>query len=91
LALLVAGGLAVSKKGKYLENVRETLAVRRAAFREDLTQNLESYFDSIKQAIDKQFRDFDHHLRTEEEQIKSFKVVAREIKNDLATVEKMNA
>lgn len=90
LALIVAGGLAVSKKGKYLETVRETLATRREAFKEDLTQNLESYFNSIKIAIDKQFKDFDHHLRSEEEQIKTFKVSAREIKNDLEKIEKVS-
>lgn len=88
LALLVAGGLAVSKKGKYLETVTATLLEKREAFKADLTTNLGSYFDNIKSEINKQFSDFDHHLRSEEEQIKSFKVIAHEIKNELEAADK---
>ncbi|WMX12691.1 MULTISPECIES: dynamin family protein [unclassified Aureispira] len=88
LGLLLAGGIAFSKKGKYIADVKEALAQKRVLFEETLTQNLSSYFNQIKLKINDQFVDFDYHLKSEANQIKEYDKVAHQLKNELKEVER---
>ncbi|CAA6825479.1 MAG: GTP-binding protein [uncultured Aureispira sp.] len=88
LGLLVAGGIAFSKKGKYIADVKEALAKKRALFENTLNNNLSSYFNQIKTKINDQFIDFDYHLKSEDNQIKEYNKVDHELKNELQDVER---
>lgn len=88
LGLLVAGGIAITKKGKYINSVKEALAEKRVAFEQSLRNSLSSYFEQIKLKINEQFADFDHHLQSEEVQIQRYDVLAQELKNELQNVER---
>ncbi|BDS11100.1 dynamin family protein [Aureispira anguillae] len=88
LGLLLAGGIAFSKKGKYIAAVKEALAQKRMTFEESLTKNLSSYFQQIKTKINDQFTDFDHHLKSEKNQIMDYDKMAHELKNELKDVER---
>lgn len=88
LGLIVAGGIAVTKKGKYINDVKEALAKKRQDFESDLQKRLSSYFLQIKDKINDQFADFDHHLQSEEVQIKQYNILAQELKNELQNVER---
>jgi len=88
LGLIVAGGIAFTKKGKYITAVKEALAKKRADFEESLNKNLSSYFIEIKTKINDQFTDFDYHLKSEENQIKDYDKMAHDLKNELEDVEK---
>jgi len=83
LALLVAGGFATFKKGKYMKNVRETLADNRAKLKTELEGQLLSYFDKIKSSVNAQFFEFDQALKTERVQIQNFEEVAQTVGGDL--------
>lgn len=88
LGLIVAGGIAVTKKGKYIAAVKEALANKRQAFDQNLHDSLSSYFEQIKGKINEQFADLDHHLQSEEVQIQRYDVLAQELKNELQMVER---
>lgn len=88
LGLLVAGGIAFSKKGKYIAAVKEALTNKRTAFEESLQHNLSSYFQQIKTKINDQFTDFDYHLKSEANQIKDYDAIAHQLKNELKDVER---
>lgn len=88
LGLIVAGGIAVTQKGKYIAAVKEALSEQRQAFEQNLDSNLSSYFDQIKQKINEQFADLDHHLQSEEVQIQRYDVLAQELKTELQNVER---
>lgn len=88
LGLLVAGGIAFTKKGKYIEAVKGALAQKRIVFEESLQNNLSSYFGQIKTKINDQFSDFDYHLRSEDNQIKEYNKIAHQLKNELQEVER---
>lgn len=88
LGLLVAGGIAFTKKGKYIADVKEALAKKRALFENTLNNNLSSYFNQIKTKINDQFIDFDYHLKSEDNQIKEYNKVDHELKNELQDVER---
>ena len=88
LGLLVAGGIAFSKKGKYIADVKEALAKKRTLFENTLNNNLSSYFNQIKTKINDQFIDFDYHLKSEENQIKEYDKIDHDLKNELKEVER---
>lgn len=88
LGLIVAGGIAVTKKGKYINDVKDALAKKRQEFEQDLQERLSSYFLQIKDKINDQFADFDHHLKSENVQIKQYNTLAQELKNELQNVER---
>jgi GTPase Era involved in 16S rRNA processing len=88
LGLLVAGGIAFTKKGKYIADVKDALAKKRALFEHTLNNNLGSYFNQIKSKINDQFIDFDYHLKSEDNQIKEYDKVAHDLKNELQEVER---
>lgn len=88
LGLIVAGGIAVTKKGQYINAVKEALAKKRQEFEQDLQERLSSYFLQIKEKINEQFADFDHHLDAEQVQIKQYNTLAQELKNELQKVER---
>lgn len=88
LGLIVAGGIAVTKKGQYINAVKEALAKKRQEFEQDLQERLSSYFLQIKGKINEQFADFDHHLDSEQVQIKQYNTLAQELKNELQNVER---
>ncbi|MGH1336514.1 MAG: dynamin family protein [Aureispira sp.] len=88
LGLLVAGGIAVTKKGQYINDVKEALAQKRQEFDKDLQERLGSYFLQIKDKINDQFADFDHHLQSEQVQIKQYNKLAQDLKNELQNVER---
>ncbi len=88
LGLVVAGGIAVTKKGKYINDVKDALAKKRQEFETDLQTRLSSYFLQIKEKINDQFADFDHHLQSENVQIKQYNKMAQELKNELQNVER---
>lgn len=88
LGLLVAGGIAFTKKGKYIADVKDALAKKRTLFEQTLDNNLSSYFNQIKAKINDQFIDFDHHLKSEDNQIKDYNKVAHDLKNELQEVER---
>lgn len=88
LGLIVAGGIAVTKKGQYINAVKEALAKKRQEFEQDLQERLSSYFLQIKGKINEQFADFDHHLQSEQVQIKQYNALAQELKNELQNVER---
>ncbi len=87
LGLIVAGGIAITKKGKYIKAVKEALSKKREDFEDSLSNNLISYFNQIKNKINDQFTDFDYHLKSEENQIKDYDVMVHELKNQLDDVE----
>jgi GTPase Era involved in 16S rRNA processing len=87
LGLIVAGGIAITKKGKYIKAVKEALSRKREDFEESLSNNLISYFNQIKNKINDQFTDFDYHLKSEENQIKDYDEMVHELKNQLDDVE----
>lgn len=86
--LLLAGGLAVFKKGKYIKNVKKSLAEKRDQLNDRLKENILGYFIQIKNQISHQFSDFDQHLVMEEKQIEDYAVTSKEIKNQLKEVER---
>jgi GTPase Era involved in 16S rRNA processing len=88
LGLLVAGGIAFTKKGKYIADVKDALAKKRTLFEQTLDNNLSSYFNQIKAKINDQFIDFDHHLKSEDNQIKDYNKVSHDLKNELQEVER---
>lgn len=88
LGLIVAGGLAFTKKGKYIAAVKEALGKKRIEFEQGLSNNLASYFNQIKTKINDQFHDFDYHLKSEENQIKEYDKIAHNLKNQLQDVER---
>lgn len=88
LGLLVAGGIAFSKKGKYITAVEDALAQKRKEFEHSLKNNLGSYFNQIKEKVNNQFTDFDHHLQSEANQIKDYDTTAHQLKNELKEVER---
>jgi len=88
LGLLLAGGIAFSKKGKYIAAVEEALAQKRKDFEHSLTHNLGSYFNQIKEKVNNQFVDFDHHLQSEANQIKDYDTTVHQLKNELKEVER---
>lgn len=88
LGILVAGGIAVTQKGKYIRAVKEALAKKRVEFEESLNNNLSSYFQQIKSKINDLFADFDHHLKSESQQIKDYDKMALALKNELIAVER---
>lgn len=88
LGLLVAGGIAFTKKGKYIAAVKNALQQKRTEFEDSLSNNLGSYFNQIKTKINTQFTDFDYHLKSEENQIKEYDTIAHELKNELQDVER---
>lgn len=87
LGLLLAGGLAVTQKGKYITAVKEALDEKRALLKEGLNNNLSSYFDQIKLKVNEQFTDFDHHLQSEANQIRLYDELVRELGNELQGIE----
>ncbi len=88
LGLLVAGGLATTQKGKYLRHAKATFDEHRQRLSEDLEGNLKSYVESIKDQIQHQFKDFDHHLAEEQAQIKAYETDARVLRNELGELER---
>lgn len=88
LGILVAGGIAITQKGKYIRGVREALAKKRIEFEDSLSNNLSSYFHQIKSKINDQFSDFDYHLSSENQQIKDYDKMALDLKNELQGVER---
>ena len=88
LGLLIAGGIAFNKKGKYLREVRNTLDLNRDNLEVALEGRLLGYFTKIKDSIAQQFEDFDQRLKTEENQILSFDSIADAVKHDINIVEK---
>lgn len=88
LGLAVASGIAVTKKGKYINAVKEALSAKRQEFEQDLQTRLSSYFGQIKEKVNDQFADFDHHLQSESVQIKQYNVLAQNLKNELQDVER---
>lgn len=88
LGILVAGGLAQFKKGKYIKQVKETFVENRAKLREELEGQLLTYFTRIKESVNGQFSDFDQALKTERVQIKNFNEVAENVKAKLTIIER---
>lgn len=86
LALLVAGGLAQFKKGKYLKEVRQTITENREKLKQELQEQLNSYVKTIKESIDSQFFAFDQTLKTERIQIQHFEEFSASIQGELKTL-----
>lgn len=87
LALLVAGGIAQFKKGKYIKQVKQTFAENREKLQLELDTQLLSYFEKIKESVNSQFFEFDHALKTERVQIKNFDEVAENVHKKLKIIE----
>lgn len=87
LALLVAGGIAQFKKGKYIKQVKHTFKENREKLQLELDSQLLSYFEKIKESVNSQFFEFDHALKTERVQIKHFDEVAENVHKKLKIIE----
>jgi small GTP-binding protein len=85
--LLLAGGLMFTQKGKFIRKVKEAADENKAKLKTELEQNLKSYLLDIKQHINRQFEEFDHHLKTEELQVNEYTKQMNDLNFDLTKVE----
>ncbi|MEO0468449.1 MAG: dynamin family protein [Bacteroidota bacterium] len=91
LGLLVASGIAITKKGRYLREVRKTLDTNREKLETELANDLTSYVGRIRQQIDKQFAELDHHLQSEENRIREYDEMAGSIHSDLKNLQSVSS
>lgn len=88
LAMIVAGGFAQFKKGKYMREAKDTFAENRIKLKEELEGQLMQYFMQIKDSVNEQFFDFDQALKTERVQIENFDRTAELVKGKLKVMER---
>ena len=88
IGLLFAGVSSSVKKRKILEGFHTEIAKGRLRMEEEVGSKLKAYIEHIKEKIDDNFDDFDHHLKTEEEQIQVLEQKHLTIHNRLGTIER---
>lgn len=70
IGLLFAGVSTTVKKRKIINGFHSEIAKGRLQIEEEVTRKLKAYIEYIRNKIDGNFDDFDHHLVTEEDQMK---------------------